>query len=214
MDDTFEEVVFGYTDKQTGKKETVDTLENIEFGVELTPVQDSKPEIEKPASEKPSSSLKTGQVLIRENQVDISYDKLFGSYLSGAKKIQIEDPYIRLPYQMNLLLEFCSMLIQNKSVEDEIDLHLVTWNESDNMLQESTNSLTEIANSLFDSGIRLTFEFNPNIHDRFIKSDTGWKIVLGRGLDIYQRPEGRFNIAGFQQDQRQCKSCEITFVKV
>jgi len=214
MDDTFEEVIFGYTDKQTGEKETIDTLENIEFGVELTPVQDSKPEIEKPASEKPSSSLKTGQVLIRENQVDISYDKLFGSYLSGAKKIQIEDPYIRLPYQMNLLLEFCSMLIQNKSVEDEIDLHLVTWNESDNMLQESTNSLTEIANSLFDSGIRLTFEFNPNIHDRFIKSDTGWKIVLGRGLDIYQRPEGRFNIAGFQQDQRQCKSCEITFVKV
>jgi ATP-dependent Lon protease len=214
MDDTFEEVVFGYTDKQTGKKETVDTLENIEFGVELTPVQDSKPEVEQPPSQKPSSSLKAGQVVIRENQVDISYDKLFSSYLSGAKKIQIEDPYIRLPYQMNLLLEFCSMLIQNKSVEDEIDLHLVTWNEPDDMLQESTNSLTEIANSLFDSGIRLTFEFNPNIHDRFIKSDTGWKIILGRGLDIYQRPEGRFNIAGFQQEQRQCKSCEITFVKV
>jgi len=214
MDDTFEEVVFGYTDKQTGKKETVDTLENIEFGVELTPVQDSKPEVEQPPSQKPSSSLKAGQVVIRENQVDISYDKLFSSYLSGAKKIQIEDPYIRLPYQMNLLLEFCSMLIQNKSVEDEIDLHLVTWNEPDDMLQESTNSLTEIANSLFDSGIRLTFEFNPNIHDRFIKSDTDWKIILGRGLDIYQRPEGRFNIAGFQQEQRQCKSCEITFVKV
>ena len=214
MDDTFEEVVFGYTDKQTGKKETVDTLENIEFGVELTPVQDSKPEVEQPPSQKPSSSLKAGQVVIRENQVDISYDKLFSSYLSGAKKIQIEDPYIRLPYQMNLLLEFCSMLIQNKSVEDEIDLHLVTWNEPDDMLQESTNSLTEIANSLFDSGIRLTFEFNPNTHDRFIKADTGWKIILGRGLDIYQRPEGRFNIAGFQQEQRQCKSCEITFVKV
>ena len=214
MDDTFEEVVFGYTDKQTGKKETVDTLENIEFGIELTPVQDSKPEVEQPPSQKPSSSLKAGQVVIRENQVDISYDKLFSSYLSGAKKIQIEDPYIRLPYQMNLLLEFCSMLIQNKSVEDEIDLHLVTWNEPDDMLQESTNSLTEIANSLFDSGIRLTFEFNPNIHDRFIKSDTDWKIILGRGLDIYQRPEGRFNIAGFQQEQRQCKSCEITFVKV
>jgi ATP-dependent Lon protease len=214
MDDTFEEVVFGYTDKQTGKKETVDTLENIEFGVELTPVQDSKPEVEQLASQKPSSSLKAGQVVIRENQVDISYDKLFSSYLSGAKKIQIEDPYIRLPYQMNLLLEFCSMLIQNKSVEDEINLHLVTWNEPDDMLQESTDSLTEIATSLFDSGIHLTFEFNPNIHDRFIKSDTGWKIVLGRGLDIFQRPEGRFNIAAFQQEQRQCKSCEITFVEI
>ena len=214
MDDTFEEVVFGYMDKQSGKNETVDTLENIEFGGKLAPVEDSIPEVEKPQSENPSSSLKGGQVVIRENQVDISYDKLFSSYLSGAKHIQIEDPYIRLPYQMNLLLEFCSMLIQNKSVEDEITLNLVTWNEPDVMLQESTDSLTEIATSLFDSGIHLTFEFNPNIHDRFIKSDTGWKIVLGRGLDIFQRPEGRFNIAGFQQDQRQCKSCEITFVEI
>ena len=99
-------------------------------------------------------------------------------------------------------------------IEDEITLNLVTWNEPDVMLQESTDSLTEIATSLFDSGIHLTFEFNPNIHDRFIKSDTGWKIVLGRGLDIFQRPEGRFNIAGFQQEQRQCKSCEITFVEI
>ncbi|MBT3840541.1 MAG: BREX system Lon protease-like protein BrxL [Candidatus Marinimicrobia bacterium] len=214
MDDTFEEVVFGYMDKQSGKNETVDTLENIEFGGKLAPVEDSIPEVEKPQSENPSSSLKGGQVVIRENQVDISYDKLFSSYLSGAKHIQIEDPYIRLPYQMNLLLEFCSMLIQNKSVEDEITLNLVTWNEPDVMLQESTDSLTEIATSLFDSGIHLTFEFNPNIHDRFIKSDTGWKIVLGRGLDIFQRPEGRFNIAGFQQEQRQCKSCEITFVEI
>ena len=214
MDDTFEEVVFGYMDKQSGKNETVDTLENIEFGGKLAPVEDSIPEVEKPQSENPSSSLKGGQVVIRENQVDISYGKLFSSYLSGAKHIQIEDPYIRLPYQMNLLLEFCSMLIQNKSVEDEITLNLVTWNEPDVMLQESTDSLTEIATSLFDSGIHLTFEFNPNIHDRFIKSDTGWKIVLGRGLDIFQRPEGRFNIAGFQQEQRQCKSCEITFVEI
>ena len=214
MDDTFEEVVFGYMDKQSGKNETVDTLENIEFGGKLAPVEDSIPEVEKPQSENPSSSLKGGQVVIRENQVDISYDKLFSSYLSGAKHIQIEDPYIRLPYQMNLLLEFCSMLIQNKSVEDEITLNLVTWNEPDVMLQESTDSLTEIATSLFDSGIHLTFEFNPNIHDRFIKSDTGWKIVLGRGLDIFQRPEGRFNIAAFQQEQRQCKSCEITFVEI
>jgi len=216
MDDTFEEVNFGYTDKHSGEKETIDTLENIEFGVGTTmgleKLDSNTKEKQKTVSS--GESQESGQVVIRENQVDVSYDKLFTPYLKGAKKIHIEDPYIRLPYQLNLLLEFCSMLIKNKSVEEEIDLHLVTWNEPDEMLQESTDNLTEIANSLFDSGIRLTFELNPNIHDRFIKTEKGWKIILGRGLDIYQRPEGRFNIAGFQQDQRQCKSCEITYVKI
>ena len=214
MDDTFEEVLFGYTDKKTGNKERVNTLENIEFGDDFTTDQSVKPAFEEEPTEKQLNKLKAGQVVIRENQIDISYDKLFSSYLSGSKKIEIEDPYIRLPYQMNLLLEFCSMLIKNKSTEDEIHVHLVTWNEPDEMIQESTNNLTEIADSLFNSGIKLTFEFNPNIHDRFIKSDNGWKIILGRGLDIYQRAEGRFNISDFHQDQRQCKSCEITFLKM
>lgn len=214
MDDTFEEVLFGYTDKKTGNKERVNTLENIEFGDDFTTDQSIKPAFEEQPKENQLNKLKAGQVVIRENQIDISYDKLFSSYLSGSKKIEIEDPYIRLPYQMNLLLEFCSMLIKNKSTEDEIHVHLVTWNEPDEMIQESTNNLTEIADSLFNSGIKLTFEFNPNIHDRFIKSDNGWKIILGRGLDIYQRAEGRFNISDFHQDQRQCKSCEITFLKM
>jgi ATP-dependent Lon protease len=213
MDDTFEEVTFGYTDNQTGAITTIDTLENMELGIDISPIQDSNPISEEPKAQEQTNTLKAGQTLIRENQVDISYDKLFSDYLSGSKNIRIEDPYIRLPYQMNLLLEFCSMLIRNKLAEDEINIHLVTWNEPEDMLAESTESLNEIANSLFDSGIKLTFEFNPNIHDRFINSDTGWKIILGRGLDIYQRPEGRFNIAGFQQEQRKCKSCEITYIK-
>ena len=214
MDDTFEEVVFGYTNNKTGIQETIDTLENIQLGIdsissekiEKTDDVKSKPDLAK-------KELTPGQTIIRENQSNITYDKLFGEYVLGSKNIRIEDPYIRLPYQMNLLLEFCSMVIQNKKAEDEIAIHLVTWNEPEEMLQESTEHLNEIANSLFDSGIKLTFEFNPNIHDRFIKCDSGWKIILGRGLDIYQRPEGRFNIAGFQQGQRKCKSCEITYIK-
>ena len=104
-------------------------------------------------------------------------------------------------------------MINNKSEGEEIDLLVVTWNEPKDMLQESTENLKEIAESLFDCGIRFTFEFNPNIHDRFIQSDNGWKIILGRGLDIYQRAESRFNIANFKQEQRRCKSCEITFMR-
>ena len=115
---------------------------------------------------------------------------------------------------MNLLLEFCSMLLNTKNDDEKIELHVVTWNEPDEMINESTENFDEITETVFDMGIKLTYEFNPNTHDRFIQSDNGWKIILGRGLDVYQKPEGRFNIAGLRQDKRQCKTCEITYVKV
>jgi len=51
-------------------------------------------------------------------------------------------------------------------------------------------------------------------HYRFIVADNGWKITLGRGLDIFDRIEGRFNIADLDQNIRKCKACELTYLKV
>ena len=42
-------------------------------------------------------------------------------------------------------------------------------------------------------------------HDRFIAADNGWKITLGRGLDIFEKYEGRFNVASLDQTKRKCK---------
>jgi len=213
MDDTFEEVDFSYTDKQSNNIVNVETLENIEHGITTTKPE-NKEKKEKAHPKEKSTELKPGQILIRENQTGISFEKVFSPYLVGSAKIRLEDPYIRLPYQMNLLLEFCSMLMNTKNDDEEIELHVVTWNEPDEMINESTENLDEITETVFDMGIKLTYEFNPNTHDRFIQSDNGWKIILGRGLDVYQKPEGRFNIAGLRQDKRQCKTCEITYVRV
>jgi ATP-dependent Lon protease len=58
----------------------------------------------------------------------------------------------------------------------------------------------------------LTFKFENN-HDRFIDANNGWKISLGRGLDIFEKIEGRFNVAALDQTRRKCKSCEITYLK-
>jgi ATP-dependent Lon protease len=53
-----------------------------------------------------------------------------------------------------------------------------------------------------------------NHHDRFIAADNGWKITLGRGLDIFEKIEGRFNVADMDQTKRKCKSCEMTYLKL
>jgi len=209
MDDTFEEVSFSYKDIRLGQSGSVETLENLENGV-ITGAQRADTN---DSSEPKPLELNSGQVIIRENQTGISYDSLFAPYLKGSLKIRLEDPFIRLPYQMKLLLEFCSTLMNAKSDDEEIELHVVTYNDSEYNIQESSENLDEIAESVFDMGIKMTFEMKPNLHDRFIQSDNGWKVVLGRGLDMFQKSEGRFSIADLRQDKRRCKACEITYLK-
>ena len=209
MDDTFEVVNFGYKDIRLGQNGSVETLENIDNDV-ISGFRRKAVDEEKGPQ---ALELSSGQVMIRENQTGISYESLFAPYLRGSSKIRLEDPYIRLPYQMKLLMEFCSTLMNAKSDEEEIELHVVTYNDSEFTIQESNDNLEEIAESVFDMGIKMTFEMQANLHDRFIQSDNGWKIILGRGLDIYQKAEGRFNISDLRQDKRRCKACEITYLK-
>jgi ATP-dependent Lon protease len=94
---------------------------------------------------------------------------------------------------------------------DEIDLHLITWNE-EHYKKKLAEDLSDIVTSVHDLGINLTYEFKSG-HDRYIETDTGWKIVLGRGLDFFEKPDGNFNIAEIYQGKRRCRNCEITFIK-
>jgi len=65
--------------------------------------------------------------------------------------------------------------------------------------------LKEFAASLSKHGIKFTFEFNPAIHDRSIRLDTGWNIYPGRGLDIFQKPESKFELSEIDQTKRICQ---------
>lgn len=213
MDDTFETVDFSYRDLFTNKEYEIETLENTE-SLNLTKQNPSDFSDETPIEENDKHiPLKSGQVIIRDNQEGISYEFLFSSYLKGAKKVILVDPYLRMPHQMRQLMEFCLVIINNKGRDEEIELNVITWNEPDEMLKTTSENLEEISESCFDLGVKLTWEFNPNQHDRYIETDNGWKIVLGRGLDIFLKPEGRFNIADLCQKKRKCKSCEITFLR-
>jgi len=210
---SFQPTSFKYTDKDTGEAHEIETLEKVIHA-------QVSPEVEGEAKKDNTSGVTTTlaelrpkQILIRDNQQGISYENLFSEYLKGASLITLTDPYIRLPYQMKNLLEFCSMLVKIKEQTSEITLKVITWNEPDAMIQESQISLDEIADTVFDSGINLEYEFNPNKHDRSIVASNGWKIVLGRGLDIFQKAEGRFNLGDLNQEKRQCKECEITFIR-
>lgn len=214
IDETFksEPVEFKYTIRATGKEVFPETLENLNYKAAIQVKEDTdSDDTEKTQVSKPVLDLKPHQTILKDNQTGISYKKLFADYLKGAHNITIQDPYIRLPYQFKNLLEFCMMLGNNKALEDEVNLEIVSWNE-EAYLNDSISYFEELQESVTDLGINLTYRME-NHHDRYIAADNGWKITLGRGLDIFEKIEGRFNVADIDQTKRKCKSCEMTYLK-
>jgi ATP-dependent Lon protease len=214
MDETFEKVDFSYSIKDNDDTIEVKTLEEIEFGNDEEQVTEISEVIQRESTtEVPLTSLlQEGQKIIRDNQSGISYDNLFGSYLLDATKIKIIDPYIRLPYQLRNFMEFVRLVSEKKEPLQEIELHLVTANSED-YIEGVKEKFDQITYSLESMGINFTYEFDEFIHDRSIDMNNGWKIVLGRGLDIYQKTGGYADITDYIQERRLCKACEITFVK-
>lgn len=213
IDETFrsEPVEFKYTIKSSGKEFYPETLENLNYKAEVTVQEENKAEEKITEPVKPKLDLKPHQVILKDNQTGISYKKLFAEYLKGAKNITIQDPYIRMYYQFKNLLEFCMMLSNIKEPEDQINLELVTWNNEE-YIEDSKNSLEELAQNIQSIGINLTYRFE-NHHDRFVAADNGWKITLGRGLDIFEKIEEKFSVADLDQTKRKCKACEVTYLK-
>ncbi len=215
IDETFksEPVEFKYTIRATGKEVFPETLENLNYKAAIQVKEDTETdESEKIKISKPILDLKPHQTILKDNQTGMSYKKLFGDYLKGAHNITIQDPYIRMPYQFKNLLEFCMMLGNNKALEDEVNLEIVSWND-EAYLSDSISYFEELQESVTDLGINLTYRMESH-HDRFIAADNGWKITLGRGLDIFEKIEGRFNVADLDQTKRKCKSCEVTYLNI
>lgn len=217
MDETFEEVDFSYTVKSSGQKITIETLEFIEYGTSIIINKDiALPEIEQKSVDnndnKPQLELLGDQKIIRDNQTGISYDLLFGAYLVGETDIKVIDPYIRLPYQLRNFMEFAKLVAEKKDPEKEINLHLITSNNED-YIENAKEAFQQMTYSLESIGILFTYEFDDNIHDRSINIDNGWKVILGRGLDIWQKTGGWYDINEYVQEKRLCKACEITFLK-
>ena len=55
---------------------------------------------------------------------------------------------------------------------------------------------------------------NPNFHARSTMTDTGWKITLDRGLDLFQRYEaGPFSLEQAMQEAWLTRGTEVTFIR-
>ena len=107
--------------------------------------------------------------------------------------------------------------VSAKSPEEEIKVHLVTT-QDDTRGEQQDQYLENIKNSTAANGIDFTWDYDTTgtIHARHIITDTGWKISLDRGLDIFQRYEmnDSFSLNNRVQETRACKAFEVTFIKI
>lgn len=239
IDATYPEVRFSYSNA-AGQERLVHTLEEDEYphqyhrrvaagdSTEATAgaqsassaVEPSQgvPVIEQPPRLKTADNpLKEQHLVFQENQRGVSFDRLFGPYLAGAKRIIVTDPYLRMFHQLRNLMELMETISKLHGPEDEVAVHVVTV-EDEFSGDRQTENLQKIADACATVGIQFTWAYDTSgtKHDRDITTDHGWKIVLSRGLDVFQRFElnDAFNFANRLQQQRQCKEFNITYVRV
>lgn len=150
--------------------------------------------------------LKEKHFTIRYGDTGCSYRSIFGDYLVGAKKLVIEDPYIRRNHQISNLLQLCELAVEIGTVKS---IELVTAAEHPAQQAEAEVKLAELKETLADCDIVFSYRFDDKIHDREIRTDTGWHIQLGRGLDIYQGPITRLRIGATNYDLRPCMETKV-----
>jgi ATP-dependent Lon protease len=223
LDKTYTDVKFGYKDKSDNIY-YVKTLEEIQYPQYYTTgeievddeislnTKDTFPE--KPQEEE--SERKEKHLTFQENQRGFSFETILGPYLKGVSQLTITDPYIRKFYQIRNLMELLETIVKYKQDEDEIAVHLITV--EDNFIKIKQHEFLEkIKSSASTVGVSFTYEFvdSNNIHARHIVTNDGWKILLDRGLDIFQPYEMKdaFTFTNRLQKLRPCRAFEVTFLK-
>ena len=230
IDETFkaEPAFFKYINLKNGMEINVETLEKVSNALivpvnvaptQLTdsdaaampeaPQEDDGNETREPSKRPRIPMLQEKNLSFRMGQTGVTYEKLFAPYLANANEITVEDPYIRASWQIKNFMEFVTMLIDTRPVDD-LKINLIT-NEEEEKIPDLIDKLDDIKDDLVAYGIEFEYKFR-DFHDRCIKTDTGWTIQLGRGLDIYEK-YNTYSIANSRQDKRKCKEFMVTYMK-
>lgn len=176
------------------------------------PIGTIKPSLDRSAIElRPATSdLEEKHFTILYGDTGHSYESIMGSYLRGAKAVVIEDPYIRLPHQIQNFVRFCETCLKAGTIKA---IQLITGYDDKTQFAEISEKLEDLKQSLLEMDIVLDVKLNPNMHDREIRIDNDWVIKIGRGLDFYQRPGSWFEIGANDLSLRKCLETKVDIFK-
>jgi ATP-dependent Lon protease len=227
IDSTMADVKFGYLDK-AGEWIAVTTLEEDEYPAYYRQIRHAEADADDsevdlgvahvPTDVTPAAepALLQGHREYQENQRGVAYESLLIPYLRGATEITITDPYIRQFHQARNLMELVEALALIKDPADEIVVKLITSENTDGpeKLQKQMEFLLRVKQAAAVAGINLDVTFDATIHDRSIVANSGWRINLGRGLDIFQYvASDAFDLAVRLQQYRQVRAFGVTYIR-
>jgi ATP-dependent Lon protease len=236
IDETFETRAFVYRDVETGSQKSVITLEERTYphltSRESAAESDRKESTPWPEEAQPSGATQPApavapdaadsliapgsQKVVAENESGISYRNLFAPCLVGATRVELVDPYIRNFHQVKNLFEFLEMIMQLQEVGDEVSVELITGRSTD-YESDQDSLLQQVQDSFEGTAVRFSHSISDerSLHARYITTDTGWKISMDRGLDIFQpfNRKDAFELQNSVQETRRCRAFEVTYLR-
>ncbi|WP_258184964.1 MULTISPECIES: BREX system Lon protease-like protein BrxL [unclassified Bifidobacterium] len=171
--------------ERSGRSTQTVAVEAASVTTQQSPEPATQPKLNR--IERAAAAAREGRLSYAEDQRGVTYDKLFGAFVAGARNITIVDPYIRLFYQIRNYAEFLETVFNYTERTEEVHVHLVTKHADKQHIDDQLANLAAVRDSFGQLGITVTYEFSDTAHDRYIESDTGWIVTLGRGLDIFQQ---------------------------
>jgi ATP-dependent Lon protease len=162
-----------------------------------------------PTSASPAE-LREKYITIYYGDTGNSYEALFGDYLTGAKELTVEDPYIRRDHQLRNFIQLCELCVQVGTIKR---INLITGTDHEFQKAEVEPKFKSLGESLADAGVEFVWRFDDKIHDRELRTDNGWSIRIGRGLDIYQRTDTWIQIGATNLNVRPCMETKVSIIK-
>ncbi len=234
IDNTFDIPEFSYIDKASGKSRLIKTAEEVQYpnlyseddnkevdeNISSASIDEQVRSYNESTSDKnKKDTLMPMHLQIPDGSTGISYDRLFGKYLEGAKKISVQDPYLLNYIQLKNFLELLNTIARRKNVEDEVEVDLLAIKDrTEQGSFEQISNLGFMQDQFIQQGIKLKFSFDElgKIHSRSITTDTGWKIMIDRGLDIFYKYNSNdlLSVQAYLQEARKCRAFELTIVKL
>ncbi|XP_015607699.1 MIT domain-containing protein 1-like [Cephus cinctus] len=183
-------------------KETKDATKKKYFHGKASEYMDRAEKIKTLVEERKAIGNYREHKKVEDGSTGNSYATLFGRFLDETvTHIQIEDPYIRLPHQCQNLVRLCELAVQMCKSLSRVTL--ITTRHPDDAKNQLAR-LMELKGNMQSRLITFEFSFSDTLHDRKITLSNGWVIKIGRGLDYFKPPGGKFVLGAFDMELRSC----------
>jgi len=146
---------------------------------------------------------------LKEGEQGWPFSRIFESIIfRGAEKIRVVDPYLFKTHQIRNLKELLLVVVDSATPKLIEVLTLPTPLEHRDFFNKSFEILSK--EMFTDHGVTLEVRFVEALHDRFVFSDAGFVVKLGRGLDVYKPSTG---LAAHRQESRRVRGCDVTVLQ-